>query len=55
MVIDVSESVLLNVGDTDVLVLVDLTGGGDQFTRQDVDQSGFTGTVGTNDGNPRAQ
>ena len=55
VVIDVSESVLLNVGDTDVLVLVDLTAGGDQLTGQDVDQGRFTGTVGTNDGNTRAK
>lgn len=55
VVINVSESVLLDVGDTDVLVLVDLTTGGNQFTGQDVDQSRFTGTVGTNDGNTRAQ
>ena len=55
VVIDVGESVLLNVGDTDVLVLVDLTAGGDQLTSQDVDQGRFTGTVGTNDSNTRAK
>jgi uncharacterized protein len=38
----VSESVLLNVGNTDVLVLVDITGGGDKFTSQDVNESSST-------------
>jgi len=51
VVIDVSESVLLDVGDTDVLVLVDVTGGWDKLTSQDVDQSRLSGTVWTNDGN----
>jgi len=51
VVIDVGESVLLNVGDTDVLVLVDLTGGGDKLTSQDVNESGLASTVGTDDGN----
>ncbi|PTD06759.1 hypothetical protein FCULG_00006734 [Fusarium culmorum] len=55
MVIDVSESVLLNVGDTDVLVLVDLTLGRDKLTSEDVDQSRLAGTVGTDNGNTRAQ
>ncbi|KAF3396471.1 hypothetical protein F1880_007236 [Penicillium rolfsii] len=55
VVIDVSESVLLDVGDTDVLVLVDITGGGDELTSQDVDESGLASTVGTNDGNTGAQ
>lgn len=55
VVINVSESVLLDVGDTDVLVLVDVTSGGDQLTGQDVDQGRFTSTVGTDDGNTGAQ
>lgn len=55
VVIDVSESVLLNVGNTDVLVLVDLTGGGDKFTSQDVNESRLASTVGTDDGNTRAK
>uniref|UniRef100_A0A098DMI5 Uncharacterized protein n=1 Tax=Gibberella zeae (strain ATCC MYA-4620 / CBS 123657 / FGSC 9075 / NRRL 31084 / PH-1) TaxID=229533 RepID=A0A098DMI5_GIBZE len=55
MVIDVSESVLLNVGDTDVLVLVDLTLGRDKLTSEDVDQSRLAGTVGADNGNTRAQ
>ncbi|TLD24339.1 hypothetical protein PspLS_06344 [Pyricularia sp. CBS 133598] len=55
VVVDVGESVLLDVGDTDVLVLVNLTSGGDELTSQDVDKSGFAGTVGTNDGNTGAQ
>ncbi|GFF58995.1 hypothetical protein IFM46972_11263 [Aspergillus udagawae] len=55
VVIDVSESMLLDVGDTDVLVLVDITAGGDELTSQDVDEGGFTSTVGTDNGNTRAQ
>jgi len=55
VVINVSEGVLLNVGDTDVLVLVDITGGGDQLTSQDVDESGLSGTVGTDDSNTGAK
>lgn len=55
VVINVGEGVLLDVGDTDVLVLVDLTLGGDQFTSEDIDQGGFTGTVGTDDGNTGAK
>ncbi|QBZ65042.1 hypothetical protein PoMZ_06746 [Pyricularia oryzae] len=51
VVVDVGESVLLDVGDTDVLVLVDLTSSGDKLTSQDVDESRLSGTVGTNDGN----
>ena len=42
---------LLDVGDTDVLVGVDISGGWDKLTGQDVDQSGLSSTVGTNDGN----
>ncbi|TLS26533.1 hypothetical protein PpBr36_04202 [Pyricularia pennisetigena] len=55
VVVDVGECVLLDVGDTDVLVLVDLTGSGDELTSQDVDQSRLAGTVGTNDGNTGAE
>ena len=55
VVVDVSESVLLDVGDTDVLVLVDVTRGGDKLTSQDVDKSGLASTVGANDGNTRAE
>ncbi|KAI6776795.1 hypothetical protein HG530_000740 [Fusarium avenaceum] len=55
MVINMGESVLLNVGDTDVLVLVDLTLGRDKLTSEDVDQSRLASTVGTDDGNTRAQ
>ncbi|CEI62809.1 unnamed protein product [Fusarium venenatum] len=55
VVIDVSESVLLNVGDTDVLVLVDLTLGRDELTSEDVDQSRLASTIGTNNGNTRSQ
>ena len=51
MVIDMGESVLLDVGNTDVLVLVDLTSSGDKLTSENVDQGGLAGTVGTNDGN----
>lgn len=55
VIIDVSESVLLNVGDTDVLVLVDLTGGGNELTSEDVDEGGLASTVGADDGNTRSE
>lgn len=55
VVINVGESVLLDVGDTDVLVLVDITGGRDQLTGQNVDQCRLTGTVGTDDSNTGSQ
>jgi len=45
------ESVLLDVRDTDVLVVVDLTRSRDKLTGQDVDKSRLAGTVWTNDGN----
>ncbi|CAG9977931.1 unnamed protein product [Clonostachys byssicola] len=51
VIVNVGESVLLDVGDTDVLVLVDLTLSRDELTGKNVDQSTLTGTVGTNDGN----
>lgn len=51
VVINVGESVLLDVGNTDVLVLVDLTLGRDKLTSEDVDQGRLSSTVGTNDGN----
>jgi len=46
MVVDVGEGVLFDVGDTDVLVLVDLTLGWDELTSQDVDKSRLASTVG---------
>lgn len=55
VVIDVGESVLFDVCDTDVLVDVDVTLGGDQFTGQNVDKSGFTSTVGSNDSDTRSK
>lgn len=55
MVIDMGESVLLDVGDTDVLVGVDITDGWDQLTGKDVDESRLSGTVGANDGNTGAE
>jgi len=55
VVINVGESVLLNVGDTDVLVLVDLTGGGNELTSENVDERGLASTVGTNDSNTRSE
>ena len=55
VVINVGESVLLDVGDTDVLVLVDLTLGRDELTSEDVDEGGLAGTVGANDGNTGAE
>lgn len=51
MVIDVGESVLFDVGDMDVFVLVDFIGGGDEFISEYVDEGGFVGIVGINDGN----
>jgi hypothetical protein len=51
VVVNVCESVLLDVRNTDVLVVVDLTRGGDKLTSQDVDKGGLSGTVRTNDGN----
>ena len=51
VVIDVGESVLLDVGDTDVLVRVDISGGWDKLTSQDVDQGGLSSSVWTDDGN----
>ena len=55
MVIDMCESVLLDVGNTYVLVLVDLTSSGDELTSQDVDESGLASTVGTDDSNTGAE
>ncbi|ROV98021.1 hypothetical protein VMCG_07082 [Cytospora schulzeri] len=55
VVVDVGESVLLNVGDTDVLVGPNLTLGGDELTGQDVDEGGLASTVGANDGNTGAE
>lgn len=51
VVIDMCESVLLDVCDTDVLVGVDITRGWDELTGQDVDESRLASTVGANDGN----
>lgn len=51
VVIDVGESVLLNVGDTDILVGVNISGGWDKLTGQDVDQGGLSGSVRTDNGN----
>ena len=51
MVINMGESVLLDVGDTNVLVVVDLTLGGDKLTSQDVDKGRLASTIGSNDGN----
>lgn len=55
VVVDVGESVLLNVGNTNVLVGPNFTGCGDKFTSEDVDDSRFSGTVGTDDGNTRTE
>ncbi|KAF1733277.1 hypothetical protein CRV24_007176 [Beauveria bassiana] len=51
VIINVGESVLLDVGNADVLVLVDLTLGGNKFTGKNIDQGRLASTVGTNDGN----
>jgi hypothetical protein len=55
VVVDMCESVLLDVRNTDVLVVVDLTRGGDKLTSQDVDKGRLAGTVGTNDSDTRAE
>ncbi|TKW55191.1 hypothetical protein CTA1_1265 [Colletotrichum tanaceti] len=55
VVINVGEGVLLDVGDTDVLVLVDLTLRGDELTGEDVDERRLAGTVGANDGDTGAE
>ena len=55
VVVDVGESVLLDVGDTDVLVLVDITGCGDELTGEHVDKSGLASTIGADDGDTRAE
>jgi hypothetical protein len=51
VVIDMCESVLLDVRNTDVLVVVNFTRGRDKLTSQDVDKGRLASTVGTNDGN----
>jgi hypothetical protein len=55
VVIDMRECVLLDVGDTDVLVSVDITGGWDKFTSENVDQGRLASTVGANDCDTRAE
>ena len=55
MVVDVSERVLLDVGNTDVLVLVDVTGGWNKFTSQDIDKCRLASSVGTNNSNTRSK
>ncbi|KXT07235.1 hypothetical protein AC578_2421 [Pseudocercospora eumusae] len=55
VVINVSESMLLDICDTDVLVLVDVTLGWDQLTSKDVDERRLSGTVRTNDSNTGAK
>jgi len=55
MVIDMGERVLLDVRDTDILVVVDLTLGWDKLTSQDVDEGRLASTVGTNDGDTRTE
>ena len=39
MVINVCESMLFDVGDTNVLMGVNITSGGNKFTGEDVDES----------------
>jgi len=51
MLFNVVESVLSNVSNTEVGVLPHISFSGDEFTSEDLDDGGFTGTVGTNDGN----
>ncbi|ROW16830.1 hypothetical protein VPNG_01505 [Cytospora leucostoma] len=55
VVVDMGESMLLDVGNTDVLVGPDLTLGGDELTGQDVDQRGLASTVGADDSDTRSQ
>lgn len=55
VVVDVGEGVLLDVGNTDVLVCPNLTSGGNQLTRKNVDDGGLASTVGTNDSNTRTE
>jgi hypothetical protein len=55
MGVDMGKGVLLDVSNSTVLVGVNLTGGGEQLTGQDVDKSGLTSTVGTDNGNSRRQ
>ena len=55
VVVDVGEGVLLDVGNTDILVLVDITASGDELTSEHVDEGGLAGTVGTNDGDTGAE
>ncbi|PKS05983.1 hypothetical protein jhhlp_007816 [Lomentospora prolificans] len=55
VVINVRESVLLDVGNTHVLVLVDLTSSGDELTSEHVDERGLASTVGADNGNTGAE
>ncbi|KAH3668883.1 hypothetical protein OGAPHI_002638 [Ogataea philodendri] len=53
--VDVGESVLLDVSNTTVLVHVNFTSSWEQLTSQNVNQSGLTSTVWTNDSNSGRQ
>ena len=55
VVIDMSEGMLLDVGDTDILVGIDITLCGDEFTSEYIDQGRFACTVGTDNGNTRTK
>ncbi|EPE08095.1 hypothetical protein F503_00878 [Ophiostoma piceae UAMH 11346] len=55
MHLDVLQSVLLDVADTQVGVLLDLADGGNDFTGQQLDQGRLAGTVGADDGDTRRQ
>ncbi len=45
---NVSEGMLLDVGNTDIIVCVNVTVNWNEFTGQNVDEGGISGTVGTN-------
>ena len=55
MVVDMGKGVLLDVGDTNVLVRVHVTDGRDQLTGQHVDERGFARSVWADDSDPRAE
>jgi hypothetical protein len=55
MHLNVLKSVLLDVTDTQVGVLLDTTSGWDGFTSQHLDQSGLSSSVATNDGGTGGQ
>ena len=55
VVVDVGERVLLDVGNANVLMVVNFTRCWNEFAGQDVDESGFACAVGADDGDARAE